>query len=100
MLDIDWSSFDTPDPVRKPQVGDMVHFVDPPNRAGKTRCMAAVVTHVWAEEDILPDEEILPGVPGSEWIAAHVMGVTGCLALPSVCHDEVNLVGRTWHWLH
>lgn len=85
---------------RTPKVADLVHFVDLNDVTGDTMCRAAIITHVWSEDEVLPDSEMLPGIVGSEWAALHVLGIYGCISLPTVCHDESTKLGRTWHWAH
>jgi hypothetical protein len=76
----------------------MVHFVDTDIQVRETHCRAAVITRIWEEGNFLPDEEIIPSVEGSEWVALHVMLPTKCVSLRAVCHDEVTKQSRTWHW--
>lgn len=93
-----------------PTVGRVVHFVDEHQYTGDVACRAAVISHVWAEGDPELDQfrnsplyevdEIEPvlGVPGAEWVALHVMIISGCAAIPFACHDENTKLGKTWHW--
>jgi hypothetical protein len=76
-------------------VGRIVHYIAPPTQEVPQRCRAAVITDVYGEGFTHPDEGIVAGVPGSEWVRVTLFAERMDM---DVCHDETTRLPRTWHW--
>jgi len=89
-------------PGREPQIGDSVHYashgspVRPDGtQAYTSQCRAAIVTATYDEQNPPPDPEC---PPGAGWVGLAVLNPSGMFFRETVCQDERDHAGGTWHW--
>lgn len=86
----------------KPTVGRIVHYVSygspvrpDGSQAFTSLCRAAIVTATYYGQILPPDPEC---PPGPDWVGLAVLNPTGMFFHETVCLDERDHAGGTWHW--